>query len=67
MPVETQTMPFAILKENNVALKENLQRFSVALYRAENIRKELKRGILYDEGVSTVKIQEAQLLIEQLI
>ena len=60
----------AILKENNVALKENLPQEDLALRFTElkNIReKELKEGIPIDEEAFQLKMQEAQLVIEQLI
>lgn len=60
----------AILKENNVAIKENLPQKDLALRFTElkNIReKELKEGISIDEDAFQLKMQEAQLVIEQLI
>lgn len=60
----------AILKENDVALKENLPQEDLALRFTElkNIReKELKEGIPIDEEAFQLKMQEAQLVIEQLI
>ncbi|CAM3989258.1 FUSC family membrane protein [Flavobacterium sinopsychrotolerans] len=60
----------AILKENNVAIKENLPQEDLALRFTElkNIReKELKEGIPIDEEAFQLKMQEAQLVIEQLI
>lgn len=60
----------AILKENNVAIKENLPQKDLALRFTElkNIReKELKEGIPIDEDAFQLKMQEAQLVIEQLI
>jgi uncharacterized membrane protein (TIGR01666 family) len=60
----------AILKENNVAIKENLPQKDLALRFTElkNIReKELKEGIPIDEEAFQLKMQEAQLVIEQLI
>ncbi|MBG6187387.1 FUSC family protein [Flavobacterium sp. CAN_S2] len=60
----------AILKENDVALKENLPQKDLALRFTElkNIReKELKEGIPIDEEAFQLKMQEAQLVIEQLI
>jgi uncharacterized membrane protein (TIGR01666 family) len=60
----------AILKENNVALKENLPQEDLALRFTElkNIReRELKEGIPIDEEAFQLKMQEAQLVIEQLI
>lgn len=59
-----------ILKENNVKLKENLPQEDLALRFTElkNIReKELKEGIPIDEEAFQLKMQEAQLVIEQLI
>ena len=60
----------AILKENNVALKENLRQEDLAMRFTElkNIRaKELKEGSPIDEEAFQLKMQEAQLVIEQLI
>ena len=60
----------AILKENDVAIKENLPQKDLALRFTElkNIReKELKEGIPIDEEAFQLKMQEAQLVIEQLI
>ncbi|RKS92431.1 putative membrane protein (TIGR01666 family) [Flavobacterium limicola] len=60
----------AILKENNLALKENLPQEDLAMRFTElkNIReKELKEGIPIDEDAFQLKMQEAQLVIEQLI
>ncbi|TDE07603.1 FUSC family protein [Flavobacterium sandaracinum] len=59
-----------ILKENHVAFKENLPQEDLALRFTElkNIReKELKEGIPIDEEAFQQKMQEAQLVIEQLI
>lgn len=60
----------AILKENNVSLKENLRQEDLAMRFTElkNIReRELKEGIPIDEEAFQLKMQEAQLVIEQLI
>lgn len=60
----------AILKENDLAIKENLPQEDLALRFTElkNIReKELKEGIPIDEEAFQLKMQEAQLVIEQLI
>ena len=60
----------AILKENDSELKANLPQEDLAMRFAElkNIReKELKEGIPIDEESFQLKMQEAQLVIEQLI
>ena len=60
----------AILKENNSELKVNLPQEDLAMRFEElkNIReKELKEGIPIDEEAFQLKMQEAQLVIEQLI
>lgn len=60
----------AILKEKDSELKENLPQKDLALRFTElkNIReKELKEGIPIDEEAFQLKMQEAQLVIEQLI
>lgn len=60
----------ALLKENDFKLKENLPKEDLALRFTElkNIRaRELKAGIPIDEKAFQLKMQEAQLVIEQLI
>ena len=60
----------AVLKENNLELKVNLPQEDLAMRFTElkNIReKELKEGIPIDEEAFKLKMQEAQLVIEQLI
>lgn len=60
----------ALLKENDLYLKENLPKEDLAMRFTElkNIRaKELKEGIPIDEEAFQLKMQEAQLVIEQLI
>ena len=60
----------AVLKENNLELKVNLPQEDLAMRFTElkNIReKELKEGIPIDEDAFKLKMQEAQLVIEQLI
>jgi uncharacterized membrane protein (TIGR01666 family) len=60
----------ALLKENDLDLKENLAKEDLAMRFSElkNIRvKELKEGIPIDEEAFQLKMQEAQLVIEQLI
>lgn len=60
----------AVLKENNLELKVNLPQEDLAMRFTElkNIReKELKEGITIDEEAFKLKMQEAQLVIEQLI
>ena len=60
----------ALLKENDLDLKENLAKEDLAMRFSElkNIReKELKTGIPIDEEAFQLKMQEAQLVIEQLI
>jgi uncharacterized membrane protein (TIGR01666 family) len=60
----------ALLKENELYLKENLPKEDLAMRFTElkNIRaKELKEGIPIDEEAFKLKMQEAQLVIEQLI
>ena len=60
----------ALLKENNLHLIENLPKEDLAMRFSElkNIReKELKAGIPIDEEAFLLKMQEAQLVIEQLI
>ena len=59
-----------ILKENDSELKVNLPQENLAMRFTElkNIReKELKQGIPIDEEAFQLKMQEAQLVIEQLI
>jgi uncharacterized membrane protein YccC len=60
----------ALLKENDSDLIENLAKEDLALRFTElkNIRvRELKEGIPIDEKAFLLKMQEAQLVIEQLI
>ncbi len=60
----------ALLKENDSDIKENLPKEDLAMRFTElkNIReKELKTGIPIDEDAFQLKMQEAQLVIEQLI
>ncbi|RDI57530.1 FUSC family membrane protein [Flavobacterium glaciei] len=60
----------ALLKENDLYLKENLPKEDLAMRFTElkNIRaKELKEGIPIDEEAFKLKMQEAQLVIEQLM
>jgi uncharacterized membrane protein YccC len=60
----------ALLKENDLDIKENLPKEDLAMRFTElkNIReKELKEGIPIDEEAFQLKMQEAQLVIEQLI
>lgn len=60
----------AVLKENNLELRVNLPQEDLAMRFTElkNIReKELKEGIPIDEEAFKLKMQEAQLVIEQLI
>ncbi|MFV8325422.1 FUSC family membrane protein [Flavobacterium sp. ZS1P14] len=60
----------ALLKENDLDLKENLPKEDLAMRFTElkNIReKELKAGVPIDEEAFQLKMQEAQLVIEQLI
>ncbi|MFV8369303.1 FUSC family membrane protein [Flavobacterium sp. LB2R40] len=60
----------ALLKENNLELEENLPKEDLAIRFTDlkNIReKELKEGIPIDEEAFQMKMQEAQLVIEQLI
>ena len=60
----------AVLNENNSELKVNLPQEDLAMRFTElkNIReKELKEGIPIDEEAFKLKMQEAQLVIEQLI
>ncbi|RTY98754.1 FUSC family protein [Flavobacterium sp. RSP49] len=60
----------ALLKQNDFKLKENLPKEDLALRFTElkNIRaRELKAGIPIDEKAFQLKMQEAQLVIEQLI
>ena len=60
----------AVLRENDSELKVNLPQEDLALRFTElkNIReKELKEGIPIDEEAFQLKMQEAQLVIEQLI
>jgi hypothetical protein len=60
----------ALLKESDLYLKENLPKEDLAMRFTElkNIRaKELKEGIPIDEEAFKLKMQEAQLVIEQLI
>jgi uncharacterized membrane protein YccC len=60
----------AILKENDLDIKESLPKEDLAMRFTElkNIReKELKAGIPIDEEAFQLKMQEAQLVIEQLI
>ncbi|MFV5695540.1 FUSC family membrane protein [Flavobacterium sp. LB3P122] len=60
----------ALLKENDLDIKENLPKEDLAMRFTElkNIReKELKEGIPIDEEAFQLKMQEAQLVIEQLL
>ncbi|MFV5697526.1 FUSC family membrane protein [Flavobacterium sp. ZT3R17] len=60
----------ALLKENDLDIKESLPKEDLAMRFTElkNIReKELKAGIPIDEEAFQLKMQEAQLVIEQLI
>lgn len=60
----------AILKENNLEFKENIPQKDLEMRFTElkSIReKELKEGIPIDEKAFQLKMQEAQLVIEQLI
>ena len=60
----------AVLNENNSELKENIPKEDLEMRFTElkNIReKELKQGISIDENAFQQKMQEAQLVIEQLI
>jgi uncharacterized membrane protein (TIGR01666 family) len=60
----------ALLKENVLDLKEDIQKDDLAMRFSElkNIRaRELKEGIPIDEEAFQLKMQEAQLVIEQLI
>jgi uncharacterized membrane protein (TIGR01666 family) len=60
----------ALLKENDSDIKESLPKEDLAMRFTElkNIReKELKAGIPIDEEAFQLKMQEAQLVIEQLI
>ena len=60
----------ALLKENDSDIKEILPKEDLAMHFTElkNIReKELKTGIPIDEEAFQLKMQEAQLVIEQLI
>ena len=60
----------ALLKENVLDLKEEIQKDDLAMRFSElkNIRaRELKEGIPIDEEAFQLKMQEAQLVIEQLI
>ncbi|MFE3847563.1 FUSC family membrane protein [Flavobacterium sp. LB3P45] len=60
----------ALLKENDIELKENLAKEDLAMRFSElkNMRAiELKEGISIDEEAFHLKMQEAQLVIEQLI
>lgn len=60
----------AVLKENNLELRVNLPQEDLAMRFTElkNIReKELKEGIPINEEAFKLKMQEAQLVIEQLI
>jgi uncharacterized membrane protein (TIGR01666 family) len=60
----------ALLKENDLDIKEILPKEDLAMRFTElkNIReKELKTGISIDEEAFQLKMQEAQLVIEQLI
>lgn len=60
----------AVLKESNLELKENIPQEELVMRFTElkNIReKELKEGIPTDEEAFQLKMQEAQLVIEQLI
>ncbi|SEG10346.1 hypothetical protein [Flavobacterium urumqiense] len=60
----------ALLKENDSNIKEILPKEDLAMHFTElkNIReKELKSGIPIDEEAFQLKMQEAQLVIEQLI
>ncbi|HEX9150776.1 MAG TPA: FUSC family membrane protein [Flavobacterium sp.] len=60
----------ALLKENDLDVKENLPKEDLAMRFTElkNIReKELKAGVPIDEEAFQLEMQEAQLVIEQLI
>ncbi|MFV8375585.1 FUSC family membrane protein [Flavobacterium sp. LB1P71] len=60
----------ALLKENDLDIKENMPKEDLTMRFTElkNIReKELKEGIPIDEEAFQLKMQEAQLVIEQLI
>ncbi|MBP6180666.1 FUSC family membrane protein [Flavobacterium sp.] len=67
--IKNLDIAIAILKENDLDIKENLPKEDLALRFTElkNIReKELKAGVLNDDTFH-LKMQEAQLVIEQLI
>ncbi|MBF2708888.1 FUSC family protein [Flavobacterium soyangense] len=60
----------SILKEEPIDVNENINKYDLALRFTElkNIReRELKEGIPIDEEAFQLKMQEAQLIIEQLI
>jgi uncharacterized membrane protein YccC len=67
--IKNLDIAIALLKENDLDIKENLPKEDLALRFTElkNIReKELKAGVLDDDAFH-LKMQEAQLVIEQLI